>query len=58
MKCPFCGSERVYARKRGYSWLIGCLGVLVLSLFGLLLGFIGRDKLRYHCNDCGQEWIV
>ena len=56
MECPFCGSEEVYSYKRGYSWTYGCLGALVLSIFGLLCGLIGSDKLHYHCNNCGEEW--
>lgn len=56
MECPFCGSENVYASKRGYSWTYGCLGAIILNVFGLLLGFIGSNKLECHCNDCGEDW--
>ena len=56
MECPYCGSENVYCHKRGYSWTLGCLTCFVLSIFGLLLGLIGSDKLVFHCNDCGESW--
>ncbi len=56
MRCPFCGSYHVIAAKRGYSWLYGCLGFFVLSIFGFILGFIGKDKLTYECEDCGEKW--
>ena len=56
MKCPFCGSEHVHAEKRGYSWTIGLLSCLVLSLFGLFCGYIGSDKLVYSCDECGEKW--
>ena len=56
MECPFCESKNVYAHKRGYSWTIGCLACLFLWLFGLLCGWIGSNKLVYHCNNCGEEW--
>lgn len=55
MRCPFCGSYHVIVAKRGYSWLYGCLGFFVLSIFGFILGFIGKDKLTYECEDCGEK---
>ena len=56
MECPFCGSDHVFGYKRGYSWTYGCLGALILNLFGLLFGFIGSDKVIFHCDNCGKEW--
>ena len=56
MECPFCGSKRVNVEKRGYSWTYGCLACFVLSIFGLLCGYIGSDKLIYHCEECDEEW--
>ena len=56
MECPYCGSYNVYCHKRGYSWTWGCLACIVLNIFGLLLGFIGSDKLVFHCNDCDASW--
>ena len=56
MECPFCHSQHVIATKRGYSWLYGLLGFFILSLFGLLFGFIGENRIRCHCLDCEKEW--
>ena len=56
MHCPFCGSDQVRCSKRGYSWTYGCLGALVFNIFGLLCGYIGRDNLVCHCDECGENW--
>lgn len=56
MECPFCGSKNIIVEKRGFSWLYAILGLLLLSVVGLLFGLIGSDKLIYRCEDCGEEW--
>lgn len=58
MVCPRCGSSNYSTHKRGYSWTYGCLGVLVLNIFGLLLGRIGSNKIVFYCRDCGEEWTM
>lgn len=55
-KCPFCGSENVTTYKRGFSWLLGCLGFFIAPLIGLLIGFVGKDKLMHKCEYCGKKW--
>lgn len=45
--------QNIICHKYGYSWTWVCLACFVLSILGLLLGFIGSDKLVFHCNNCG-----
>lgn len=53
--CPRCGSHNVHVYKRGFSWILGFIG-LFFFFFGFLIGFIGSNNLRYKCLDCGKEW--
>ena len=39
--CPFCGSTNITANKRG---------------FAVTTGFIGSQKVRTTCFDCGKHW--
>lgn len=54
--CPYCLSYNVTTKKRGYSWCYACIGFIFLRVIGLLLGFIGKDKLVHHCLSCGKTW--
>jgi len=58
MRCPFCGSKHLYIRNRGYNWTYGCLGAIILNIFGLLFGFIGSKKEIWGCKNCGKEWQI
>jgi hypothetical protein len=66
VQCPFCGSTQLYAGKRGFK--LGCFGLLLLSpviviamfwfwpilLLLILFGFIGGNKVRLSCMQCGR----
>ena len=54
--CPKCGGTNCTYHTRGYSWGKGCLGFLLLNVFGLLLGCFGHSKKICRCNDCGKQW--
>ena len=56
VRCPVCGSTRVSAVRRGYDPGCGCLGVLLFSWIGLLLGFLGADRVDMVCLRCGNKW--
>lgn len=54
--CPKCYSTEVIRKKRGFSWGLGILGFFLFPMFGLLLGFCGRNKLSGYCTKCGHKW--
>ena len=56
VRCPMCGSTQVTAVRRGYDPGCGCLGVLLFSWIGLLLGFLNADRVDLVCNRCGARW--
>lgn len=58
MVCPKCGSKNISYWKKGYNWGLAVLGFLFFNLIGLLFGLIGKDKVVFHCEDCGEEWSL
>ena len=56
IRCPLCGSRNVVAVRKDYDPGCGCLGLLLFSWIGLLLGFLGGGKLEMQCMQCGAEW--
>lgn len=56
VRCPVCGSAQISAVRRGYDPGCGCLGVLLFSWIGLLLGFLGADRVDMVCLRCGNRW--
>lgn len=54
--CPKCYSTEIIRKMRGFSWGLAILGFFLFPVFGLLLGFCGRKKLRTHCTKCGHKW--
>ena len=56
VRCPMCGSTQVTAVRRGYDPGCGCLGVLLFSWIGLLLGFLNADRVDLVCSRCGARW--
>lgn len=55
-KCPKCKSVNIHAEKNGYGLGKGLAGGLATGGVGLLAGFIGSNKLRFTCLDCGKSW--
>lgn len=55
-KCPKCKSANVHTDKNGYGLGKGLAGGLATGGVGLLAGFIGSNKLRFTCLDCGKSW--
>ncbi len=56
MKCPYCDCDKLYVRRRGFNWTIGCIGAILVPGGGFLLGLIGSDKDIWGCKSCGKEW--
>ena len=54
--CPKCGSHQIYAVTRGYDPGCGCLGLLLFSWIGLLLGLLGAGQVDMVCARCGHRW--
>lgn len=54
--CPHCGSPQVQQVKRGFSWGIAILGFFLIPVWGLILGFIGKNKPRCYCRSCHRKW--
>lgn len=55
--CPHCQSTQFTVKKRGFSWSWGIAGFFLIPGFGVLLGLIGMNKLRYRCQACGHKWM-
>ena len=54
--CPKCRSTQLLQKPRGFSWGLAILGFFLIPVFGLLLGFCGRKKVRMTCLSCGHNW--
>ena len=55
-KCPKCKSVNFHTEKNGYGLGKGLAGGFATGGIGLLAGFIGSNKLRFTCLDCGKSW--
>lgn len=56
LRCPCCGSTHIVATRKGYDPGCGCLGLLLFSWIGLLLGFLGSGEVEMVCGQCGAKW--
>ena len=54
--CPRCGSYELDTVRRTYDPGCGCLGLLLFSWWGLLLGFLGGGDVETVCRNCGLRW--
>ena len=56
VRCPRCGSVELDTVRREYDPGCGCLGLLLFSWWGLLLGFLGGGDVETVCRNCGLRW--
>lgn len=56
VRCPRCGSVELDTVRRDYDPGCGCLGLLLFSWWGLLLGFLGGGDVETVCRNCGLRW--
>jgi DNA-directed RNA polymerase subunit M/transcription elongation factor TFIIS len=61
IKCPNCGSEKIYLRTResgGFDTSNACCGYILLGPLGLLCGLASdRESITVRkCKNCGHEF--
>ena len=56
LRCPLCGGTHIRAVSLIYNPGCGCLGLLLFSWVGLLLGLLGAGGVDMVCADCGARW--
>ena len=54
--CSRCHSTALQHKPRGFRWGLAILGLLCLSLPGLLLGLIGSKQQVSTCQACGHRF--
>jgi len=54
--CPKCGSDQLYAGKKGFSGKKAVAGAILTGGIGLLAGTIGSNKILINCLNCGHQW--
>jgi RNase P subunit RPR2 len=56
IKCPRCDSIQITANKKGFGLGKAIFGSTLLGGFGILGGFLGSNKIKITCLQCGHEW--
>lgn len=58
IKCPVCGSEQVFASKKGFDTKKAIAGAVLTGdvLISALAGGIGKDKIEITCLKCGHKF--
>lgn len=54
--CPRCHGTNVRTGEKGFGLGKAAIGGLILGPVGLLGGFIGKNQLKFTCNNCGHGW--
>jgi hypothetical protein len=54
--CRKCGSKHITPNKKGYGFVKGLTGTLLVGPVGLMGGFIGSRKIQMACLNCGHRW--
>ena len=56
--CPKCGSNQIYADRKGFGLGKAAAGGLLLGPVGLLGGMLGSKKVVITCLTCGHKWSL
>ena len=56
--CQKCSSTSITYNKKGFSARKALIGGIATAGIGLLAGFIGSNKIRATCVQCGYSWYV
>jgi len=56
IKCPKCKSKSITANKKGFGLGKAIIGGILTGGVGLLGGFIGSNKIKLTCLNCGHTW--
>ncbi|MEH7013516.1 TerD family protein [Neobacillus niacini] len=54
--CPRCNSSNIRTGQKGFGLGKAAIGGLILGPVGLLGGFIGKNQLKFTCNNCSNNW--
>lgn len=55
LACPKCGSTQLTANKKGFGLGKALIGGAKFGGVGLLAGFLGNNKIRITCLNCGHS---
>ena len=58
IKCPICGSEQLFAVKKGFDTKKALAGAVLTgdALISALAGGLGKDKVEITCLKCGHKF--